>query len=455
MGDNSSDFAELIEKMTDAGGHKVLQELTAACPGQAHFWNHLGRHHIYRMKQDFKQAEEYLERAISLAKDDPLHHHTLGMVRRFWIEHDLNHLLDSRDAPDPEQILDAIGGLQQQAAENFASARELAETDEHGYITHIQMILRIAQTIKQSARDDNFARLSASGNRVGHWLRENIALAESLLDRVKQLRGQSRASDHEVRCTQRLSQLCDNFESVIQAWEVALSREPTDLRFRRGLAYAYYARRKRSWGDLSEAELRRIFELIDYNLRRDPANESDLRMWFQAYRRLPSFDLLLALNRLQSWASRTDAIDAHYYLYILHYLSYRDGQEVDDSLAERSLRRCRDLAWGKRSGSYEWLATDPPWCPLAHFSELGTWDIKARFWTETGLLEPTNGVILPFDNPQSGRIRISKHLTAFFVPGEKFLVGRRQPDRPLLRGLQLRRSPRLESRARARLRGAA
>jgi tetratricopeptide (TPR) repeat protein len=420
VGSNSSDFAELIEKMTDAGGHQVLQELTEVCPGQAHFWNHLGRHHIYRMKLDFKQAEEYLEKATLLGKNDPLHYHTLGMVRRFWIERDLDRLLEGQKPPTPGQILETVGGLQELAAGNFASARELAELDEHGYITHIQMILRIAETMKRASKSDDFGGLSSTGDKVGRWLRENISIAESLLERIKQMRGQSRASDHEIRCTQKLSQLCDNFESVIKAWEIALNREPTDTRFRRALAYAYYARRQRAWGELSEAELRRIVELVEYNIQRDPSNDSDLRMWFQAYRRLPSFDLLLVLSRLQSWAARTNAIDSHYYLYIIHYLNFRNGNEVDDSLAEQSLRRCKDLAKGKRSGSHEWLSIGPEWCPLAHFSELGKWDQKRRFWTDTQVLESVTGVICPFDNPQSGSIRVSQKLTAFFVPGEKF-----------------------------------
>ena len=36
------------------------------------------------------------------------------------------------------------------------------------------------------------------------------------------------------------------------------------------------------WADLSLDELRRVVDLMEENLSEDPANEGDLRRWFQA-----------------------------------------------------------------------------------------------------------------------------------------------------------------------------
>src|SRR5262249_58019886 len=91
-GSKKSDLAELIEDITDSQGEVVLCKLTESCPDQAHYWNHLGRHYIYRSNRDYKKAEDCLKRAILISKNDALHHHTLGQVRRLWIERKIENL---------------------------------------------------------------------------------------------------------------------------------------------------------------------------------------------------------------------------------------------------------------------------------------------------------------------------------------------------------------------------
>ena len=100
------------------------------------------------------------------------------------------------------------------------------------------------------------------------------------------------------------------------------------------LANAYFTRKRRSWDKLDGSEIKRIVTLMEQILRQDPSNDADLRMWFQAYRRDPGFNVIIALARLEGWAARSDSRDAHYYLYILHYLNFRDGTEIDESLVD-------------------------------------------------------------------------------------------------------------------------
>ena len=162
--------------------------------------------------------------------------------------------------------------------------------------------------------------------------------------------------------------------------------------------------------------LRRIVDLMETNLREDPTSERDVRMWFQAYRRLPEFSYLQALDRLEAWATRADSLDAHFYLYILHYLRLLDGVERNEEMVLRNLDRCKQLAQGRRSHSYEWLGVKPNWCPLLHHGELGEWNKTMEFYPDTHLLAEVTGTIETIRGPKAGTIRLGRVIRAFFVP---------------------------------------
>ena len=74
-----------------------------------------------------------------------------------------------------------------------------------------------------------------------------------------------------------------------------------------------------------------------------------------------------------------------------------------------------------RTRSFEWLAKEPPWCPLVHQSELG-WDEEKRFVSRTDLLDEIDGIIREIKSPQAGFISV-KGIPAFFVPGKEFRSG--------------------------------
>jgi hypothetical protein len=70
--EDRQDFSPLIEEigaLSERLAHGVLTSLTKYCPKGDHFWSHLGRHQIYRLKSDPEKAEQYLRRAIELSPD--------------------------------------------------------------------------------------------------------------------------------------------------------------------------------------------------------------------------------------------------------------------------------------------------------------------------------------------------------------------------------------------------
>jgi hypothetical protein len=159
---------------------------------------------------------------------------------------------------------------------------------------------------------------------------------------------------------------------------------------------------------------------MEQNLHEDPANDRDVRVWFQTYKRLPDFSYLQALDRLEAWAARSDSLEAHYYCYILHFLLWRAGISRGETDISVHLDRCKDLAFGRRGHSYEWLATEPTWCPLIGHGELGGFNRRTGFYNDVSKLAVVDGIIEDMKGPQSGLIRIGEVTRAFFVPGTDF-----------------------------------
>lgn len=189
---------------------------------------------------------------------------------------------------------------------------------------------------------------------------------------------------------------------------------------RRSIANAYYARGHRNWKNMKSHDLDQVHDLMAQNLEEDPANVRDLRVWFQAYRRLINFDILEAIDRLSSWAMREDSAEAHYYLYILHFLRWRQGILQDHRSVIEHIGKCRALA-GKiaRVRSFEWLAKTPPSCPLVHQTELGRWDDSTNFYENTDPLALVGGTVKLIKGPQSGQLALGP-FEVFFVPGNSF-----------------------------------
>ena len=164
-----------------------------------------------------------------------------------------------------------------------------------------------------------------------------------------------------------------------------------------------------------DAELRKIAHMSEDNLRLDPTSVGDLRHWFQSMRRLPEFNYYEAIDRLQAWATRTEAVDACYYLYILHFLRWKDKNEDAEKTVMQYIDASTQRRVGIRGYSFEWLGFEPKWCPLIDASELGAMDRQKGFFADAHRLAYATGTIESV-RPQSGTIRLGRLLRAFFVP---------------------------------------
>jgi hypothetical protein len=258
---------------------------------------------------------------------------------------------------------------------------------------------------------------------VGSWCRRKLQRAESLLADLKQLQAESELSKYTIECESRLVGLYGNFEAMVRGFTELLSREDVNKRSVRRLIATCHIRQNRDDFDRIDVSVaRRIVEMMLENLAENPGNGADIRLWLRAFRVLPEFTVTEALERVGTWALLSDALDAYYYLYLLHYVHLERGAHASLDEVKKNIELCRrraPLLISKRS--FEWWASEnlKRKCPLVHHSELSGWDRNSDFWSNAEKLGQVEGIIDQVRSQQHGYILLHG-LPVFFVPARIF-----------------------------------
>ena len=417
--EDRQDFAPLIEEIDSisvSSGHTVLTELAEKFEYESHFWNHLGRHFIYKLGRDEPVAEQHLERAVNLSSEDPIHHHTLGLVLRSRIKT----IFGRFDLNSGLALLDSIGDMYDRASLAFSRSRELRPEGLYGYITNIQLICEIANKIKYLEGVDSITNIRE--NSVREWVFQHVSKAEELFSLAQGLYSTVDSRDrYIVDCETKLNNLYGDIDRVIELWELYSLSSTVSVASQRSLAHAYLAREGRKWSQLAPPVLRRIVELMEYNLQKGTQSGSDYRLWFEAIKMLPEFNIDDAISRLSLWGKSFPNWRASYYLYILHFLLWFEGRTQSPDEFEEALEICQKLLVGRKTNSDQWLAVGPGYCPIISSDDMGQWDKTNSFWSDIDDLRRINGSIdSPITGPQAGKIVIDGRVKAFFVPGTEF-----------------------------------
>ncbi|UMB68790.1 hypothetical protein [Mycobacterium paraterrae] len=420
-------LSELVGQMSDPEGELVFEELTNLYPNEAHFWNHRGRFHIYRVKGDFSKAEEYLQRAVEESEGaDTLHYHTLGMVRRFWIEYELTEALKNRTVSSPAELLSVLKPLFDSAMDAFAHARNDAARS-YGWVSPIQMIHYVLGGLVQVAGADSLTALIESKSDVTLWIASQLEQAESLLEEIRATEGERRNGGYHRRLLDSLTLLYGNIDELLERWRSAKKEDPDSVALGLVLGRTLFASKGRDWSTVAEADCREIYQTMRPTIEEGRAKDADLRIWFQAYRRLPEYSEQDAKERLSWYSEHRDSLDASYYMYILQFLAWLRKDLTTQDSTRVYLDKCKRLSAGRRRDwSYEWYGVERRPHILVHHTELGRRKREPQgFWEKPDELERIDGIIDRIRGPQAGEIRVAGgQLTAFFVPGNKFLATR-------------------------------
>ena len=405
-------FAKLKDDIPSRQGQlRVLQHLCDAFPMEPHYWGHLGRFQAVQMK-NFESAQESADLSISLADDDALLWHMKGMSFRYH----MSEVIATRGE------IEEVVALARKASESFEKSRRLNPESDRGYISEIQLLVRMLNYVVRESNESLFKYVSRRD--ALSFVRDAIDKAESLLAIVRSNREGIGSSSYERDCRAGISKLYGDYTEALQIWENMLSRQdvhPPPIR--RQIVYALLDRES-SWQDMPQKSRDRCTRFLQSNLDEKPNNDRDLRLWLQAVRyssQKPTIEYVI--ENITYWKSNTGSLDATYYLYVLYSLLALEGFTIEHKFAEKNTEECKQLSQYRRnrSKSKEWLGKEDGIGMLVHQSSLGDWNRDKGFWPNDKALQlhRVEGVITRVVGPQAGNIEIAG-LPAFFVPGKSF-----------------------------------
>jgi tetratricopeptide (TPR) repeat protein len=421
-------FSHLIEDIPVAEGRlALLLKLTDLFPDEAHFWAHLGR--FYAIQQhDTEKAIAAIERAIQINPEDHVLYHMKGMALRSQAYQ----IMQQVDGEDPKSRLRKVLAIASQAAEQFIISRNKEPNEEHGYISHIQMLLRLVDFAKVALGADTVQQVLVNPT-VDPALRESLDVAEDLLEQARRLREGDRPSAHVESCRNRLDAAYGRFDIVLRGWDNLLTRSDVyHPPVRRELVHTYLVRKERRWERLDSRELDRVLDLLESNIQEEPNEKKNIRLWMRAIRRKkPPVALETVIERVSYWKTNSLEIDAVYYLYVLYALQAMEGSVLALPPMNENVEECRRRARLRpnRTGSFEWVGQGQRLQRLVHYTELGSWDPSKDFWENAHRLSRLRGAIVSLPGPESGLIQLDCGMRVFFVPGKSGHVRGRDENR--------------------------
>jgi hypothetical protein len=398
-------FSQLLEVIPSLEGKlEVLRKLTEVYPDEAHFHAHLGR--FCGLTRHFDEALQAVDRAIKLNDSDSVLHHMRGMTLRYRV-----YALIEEDAPLVEVLT-----WTKKASDCFTEARRLNPENEHGYISEVQLLIKVLDYGAKLSRRSVPEFLNDPG--TDPFLRESIDRAEELLEQVRADREGEKLSRYAEDCRARLDILYGDHTKALQVWDSLLSRKDVyKPPIRRQIIWTILRRRGGEWSDLNPKELDRCFRLLSDNFAEGPNEPKTLWLWLRAIRyskNPPTLDSII--ERVGYWKMNTNSLDAAFYLYVLHTLAALEGSVLARSDAERAIGDCQALASRRRnrSPSFEWLGKGKGISRLVHHSQLGEW--VDGFWQRKDVLDRIEGRIASIEAPQKGKIELYNGQKVFFVP---------------------------------------
>lgn len=421
LGTEKSSFSKFIEDIEN-GKLEVFRYLTEIFPDQSQFWAHLGR--FYKIiKHDADKALGAIDHALSLNDNDNLIYHMKGMA----IGQKISNLIHDDKTKD-KSILYQIISESEKASHCFSKCRELNPVDEFGYISEVQMIIKVLNYAGKYYNNRPIDAITSLD--CPNWLRESLENASYLLAQVRRIRQETQRNKLEISCQAELDVINQDIAIALQKWNNLLERNqisPLDkVSIRRSIVYTRLKQAKHKWNDLNDKHIDRIVELLEENLKQGNSDK-DLRLWINAIRVCSSPPYLERITeKISYWKNNTNSLDSVYYLYILQVLQVLSGSQTDFVKAEANIKECHDRSRYIKNNtlSFEWLGNGDGIKQLIHQEFLGEWDKNNTFWSKTNVLKRVNGVISSIEGPAKGYIEVEgTGLKAFFVPGKDYQKG--------------------------------
>lgn len=413
--DENSLFSNFIENglQSDEARLRILKYLTSSFPEESHYWAHLARFLSLRMK-NFDDALIAISKAIELSiGNDSLLYHMKGTCLSSLAKNKMNKLYNKKNCTS-EQISE-IQKLVEESGENFEECRIINSSNEYGYISHIQLLIRLIDFSYSISKYDSKTEFLRN---MPFWLQEKLDLAEELLGIIKYQTQMKSNNSYVEDCDLKLKELYENYSLVIEGWNNLLTKVSNGRPvIRRNLVWAY-VRRAGSWNSVNNKDIEKILNLIEENIQDESSKGKDIYLWFQAARQTERIDINTAIDKIATWRAFADVDESLYYLGVLHSIQAIEGASISVIKAEKVIRELseRKRHTPYRTHCFEWYGKSSGLKRIKPYKEVLSKDNNNENIFNAELLEKLGGKISYIKGPEAGEIELACGLKAFFIP---------------------------------------
>lgn len=376
-----SKFAPVIEYLrelipSDVNEHEkynciglVFKELVNTYAEEPHFKAHLSRYYSLIEKsfeKGINEAQEAVILAEQMGEHDSLLYHIYGMSIKKYIEQRLFNEAKECKAFDENKLLteklQEIKSNLEVASAQFEKVRK-TNNKVAGYISDIEMCISVVDFGKEiyGCSTEKFITEYRDS-----WFMEYYDRALTLLEGFRSIQVEEDTEFYKVKlsakCSESLQDMVYGIESTVEMWQEYLSnakdmQKPVVRRFiARAKEKSYLSNPRKQIENIKF-----VMQLMESNIKQEPENGANIRIWFNALRYLDgnNADILLddAIQKLAAWKQIGDNLEAYYYYFILICIKAIEGS----SRAEAIIPDLQEELKAKTSHMpnnrviYEWL----------------------------------------------------------------------------------------------------
>ncbi len=427
---NHGRFSTLIEKVRNIcsdirdGNNRagmVFKTLVDIYPEDPHFLAHLSRFYTY-VEKNYDQGVKFASDAIDLSENyetgkDPILYHIYGMslklrIREIYKTHALE-CHERGDLKSEKKWVERIIDDTDLALAKFEDSRSVNNQDA-GYQAAIDLCIIVLKLAKCLSNIEETADFIAKDPAA--WYMKYLDEAEGLMKSWK--------NDDDTSFYQLQDKIdtfygdLESLERTIAMWKSALDHAQPEEEIQRRRLLARAKQRRLDivgYQNVSQQDINEIINLAELNIRKEPKNSANIRLWFETIRysssKNPEILLDEALDKLSVWKEASGSLEAYYYYFICNCIKAIEGSsraEAEIPILQNDLKSRAEKRYDNRY-IYEWLGKGNGLNRLKHFSP------AKMTQQEEKTLEMLTGYIEKYKNPGSATIR-SHNMEVFFNP---------------------------------------
>ncbi|WP_367914783.1 hypothetical protein [Leadbetterella sp. DM7] len=398
-------FSKFINDLDNNNRLEVFEVLTIEFPDEnPHFWGHFSRLHSINL--DLPKALETIEKAVEIDEEEYIFYHIKGMCYRMELYRLLDRCKNNKGEYSTYSL--QIASYFENASEAFQTTRELAPKKEHGYISFIQMAIQMIEceysisNLKTPEKD--YTKFITANNKCRNILTQANEVISDYRDYNQEF--------ENPKIKEKENQLLRFFGSqddIINAWKSLLDKQGSDKNLaRRQIAYAYMAKNEFDWEKAKGKDLKKILELYEENLR-NKVETRDLRLWFEAARRL-GVNTTELIPKAQEWEFKKESLETSYILMCLFGVEATNDIKSNLSNYEKYQRIIRERSSNiifSKVFCFEWIGENSGNSILLNHRQIGEWSREKSFFSEQPInLRRLKGTVVRYISRTQGYLEI-------------------------------------------------